>query len=750
MADRLEYEPGKLSNTMPPIDTGSHLWPYRNSQIEQEKGPPPTEQPRSNRPKFPWDTTSKDWWPTDVPKPKEPVSKEDKPLGYGVHWADQPRIYPQMPGDVKVPPVVPPGPGPVDGPIRKPDIIQPPRMSDEDARKSVNINADARSIYATAALTGLGMGAGTHYADIYTGAIAPESRTGLAAFWRNNLSPSQRLVPERTAILSEIQAKIPGLEIDANAAAHTFDRHVRFRTELMHNLANEIPTTPLDPREAAWYRSRVELIQQDRFFSSANIRMNAGTEAEVAARTKLFTNVNAEQMAAQADEFWQANRNSAIAGTALEHGRVAQNQATQMLYQAERSSITTRSQAMLGGIGKGLLIASGTVLADNLMDRALGNSPELSNSAHWGLQGIGMPLLLLSKASTPTKVIGSLAMVGVSHLMDKQMGPPTGIFSAFARPSLPEIGLATAGALMPVQDTRIRAGLAIGGWALGKTWNYFDAKYELTGRTEPRFQYETLASVDADMKAPTLARFQFAQEQMRNLADRNDAASSVLIKDWQASTTSKTAIDRDRGTAALMMGQADSLLARGSRIDRDQWSKTGITIGAGLDYDLGGQASSYIRAAAGNLGDAIKLAKENKGRSIESGVIDDAYIAQLTRLQDSSTQSLNKIYGEHDIKAVYKDIASKVRWNTEDMKTFGENLAQYEQTLKDSDPKFKAKINRDLAMIHLAFGEAESTPAASRNHFDKANYYYQNARKLDPTAADLNKVLILFTPLSRE
>lgn len=750
MPDKLEFDSSKLPQTNPPIDAGSQLWPYRNSQIEQEKGPPPTEQPRSNRPKFPWDTTSKDWWPTDIPTPNQTYNKEDKALGYGVHWADQPRIYPQMPGDVKPPPVVPPGPGPIDGPITKPDIIQKPRMSDDDARKSVNINADARSIYLTAGLTGLGAGLGTHYADVYTGAIAPEARTGAAAFWRNNLSPSQRLVPERAGILSEIQGRMPGLETEANAAAHTFERQVRYRNELIQNLTHEIPTTPLDPREAAWYRARVDLIGNDAHFNSTNIRMNAGTEAEVAARTRLFTTVQADGMVTQADDFWRANRKSVTAAGALERGQIAQNQATQMLYQAERGSITTRGEAALSGIGRGLAVASVTVVADNLLDRAMGNSPELSNSAHWGLQGIGMPLLLLSRTSLPTKLIGSLAMVGVSHLMDRQLGPPTGAFSPFARPSLPEIGLATAGALVPVEDRRIRAGLAIGGWALGKAWNYFDSKYELTGRTEPRLQYETLAALDSDSKVPTLGRFKFAQDQMRNLADRNDAASAVLIKDWQITSGSKTAIDRERGTAALMMGQADSMLSRGTRIDRDQWSKSGPTIGAGQDYDFGGQAGQYIRAAAGNLGDAVKLARENKGKNIESGTIDDAYIAQLTRLQESSVEAMNRIYGEHDILAVYKDVASKVKWNTEDMKAFGERLSQYEQTLKDSDARYKAKIERDLAMIHLAFGDNDSTTGGAREHFQKANYYLQNSFKLDPKAPDYSKVLQLFTPHSRE
>ena len=767
MSDRPRNEFNDLpdAHRLPKIDFGAQILSggpsvskrFREGQIEQEPGPPPSTQPRSNRPKFPEDTSSKDWWPTDNPvpgAPRWPFSKEDAAGGWGVHWHERPRLYPPMPnpGPDKppVPPEPPKPPGPVtDGPITKPDTIQPPRLSDDDARKSVNINADARSIYMTAGLTGLGMGAGVHAADVYTGAVEPEARKGAIAFWRNNLSPSQRLVPERSAALGTIEAALPELRTTANAASHTFDRHIRFRTELVDNLVRQTPSTPIPPTEKAWYDARVEIVRENRLFTSENIRLNAGTDIEVAARQKLFTQGEANQMVTQADEFWAANRGNNIAQTALAEGEATRNRAAQMLYQAERGSITTGSQAMIKGLGQGLLLGTVTVGADFAMDKLLGNNPELSNSAHWGLQGIGMPLLLLSKAPMPAKIAGSLALVAGSHLLDQVAGPPTGIFSPFSRPSLPEIGLATAGALVPVQDTRIRAGLALGGWALGKTWNYLDAKYELSGRTEPRLQFETLASVDMDLKKPSSDRFMFAQEQMKNFSNRNDAASSVLIKDWQASSNAMTSIEKERGNAALMMGYGESMLARGSRVDQNKWDKDGRRLGAGLDYDLGGQATSYLRAANGNLQDALKLARENKGRLISSGTIDDAYISQLDYLQTMSRASLEKVYGHHDIPAVYKEVRQNVREHMDEMKVFGENLAQYAKTVSDTEPRYKAKISRDLALIHIAFADTDPSAGGQKEHSENARCYMEQAFKLDPSAPDYAQLLQLMNSGNR-
>ncbi|MBX9686604.1 MAG: glycoside hydrolase family 52 protein [Candidatus Obscuribacterales bacterium] len=729
---------------LPQIDFGAQILNggpsvsqrFRNTQMQQESGAPQTAEPRSNRPKFP--DTSGPWWPTDNPAPRSPFSKEDLPLGWGIHWFEAAPPKPEPP-----PPDKPPA-KPEDWPILKPDRIQSPLLTDDEARKSAYINADARSIYLTAGATGAALGVGTHYADLYTGKVAPEARSGLTAFWRNHMSPSQALVPERTLILQGIEAKLPEIKTAANAAEHTLERQIRFRTELIDQLKGQIPGEPLPELEKAWWNARLSMVNDNRLYNSANILGNAGTEAEVQARTRLFTHAEAAPIASQADDFWKAAHINQTAQTTLAETEVARNLAVQRLTQAERGSINSARDSFLRGAGKGLLVATATVAADNLLDRALGNSPELANSAHWGLQGIGMPLLLLSKASTPTKIIGSLAMVGVSHMMDQHLGPPTGIFSAMSRPSLPEVGLATAGALAPVRDPRLRVGLAVGGWLAGKTWNYLDARYELTGRTEPRMRDQVIGAVDYDLKNPGNERFNFAAAEMRKFSDRNESASAVLIRDWQTANASTNLIDRERGSAALMLGQGESLLSRGTRIDRNAWDKTGTRILAGSDYDLGAEASNYLRAATGNLQDAVKLARENKGKDIAGTTIDESYINQLEKLQVSARQSLERVYAKHDIPLVYKQVKDAVSVHPEDMKYLAQKLSQYQKTLSDADARFKAKVGRDLAILHLAF--AQNDPASRAEHYREALRRVEESALLDPKSQDLPQIKALLSP----
>jgi hypothetical protein len=724
-------------------DAGSQYTPDSATQIlldklHAEKGQPPTVQPRSNYGKFP--DTNRDWWPTDHPVPNTPgapFSKEDTRGGWGVHWVDAPKVV--LPWPPQSGPTTPPGKIP-EGPVYNPDKIQPSRLDDDAARQSVKTNADARSIYLTAGLAGAGVGTGVHMADVYTGAIDPAQRTGAAAWWRNNLSPSQAAVPGRAATLAAAEAELPALRGGAVLAQRTFNGQVASRLQLTDNLIAQIPSGPITPSELKWYNARVGVVSDDTLFRPASIMANAGSDAEVKLRQKLFTQAEANEISCQASGYWRDSKLNDQARQALASQETVRDSAATALNSAERGSITTGTEAFLKGAGQGLVVATAAVVADNVLDRALGNSPLLSNQAHWGLQGIGVPLLLLSKASPTAKVLGSVAMVGVSHTLDQYLGPPTGVFSAFARPSLPEIGLATAGALVPVKDMRVRAGLAVTGWLAGKAWNYLDDRYEITGKSEPRLRDAAAAATDQDLNSPTVTRFDFAADQMHKFSDKNDAAAAVLLRDWQNANMDKTSVERERGSAALMLGFGESLLDRGSRIDQSKWDKKGERLLAGLDYDLGGQATSYLRAASSNLSEALKLSRENKGGRLSNGTIDDGYIYQLDSEKNRADQTLDRVYGRHDISAVYTGVRNHVSADYLEMKSFADNLSQYANTLSDRDPRFKAKISRDLAIIQAAFAAFEKAPAEKSEHLSSARAYAEQAGRLDPNAQDLADV----------
>ena len=687
------------------------------------------------------------WWPIDRPPLNTPnedqrrFDREDKPGGWGVKWFEETQITrPPKPPE-------PPKPEPPDtrntGKVIYPDQIQPSLVTDTEANKSVNINADARWLYLTGAGTGAAVLGGTHLMDKYTGGPNPAERTGLVKFWRDNLSPSERAVPLRKEFLSKIDTEIlPAAEVAANAASRTFGRHQGFRGDLTAKLVSEIPAGPLPQLEQDFWKARVDMIRNDQHFNRVNILMNSGTPEQVASRMRLFTTHDGTQFATQADEFWAASQANKSAGDGLAATKETRHGALAAVTQAERGSITTASEALLKGAAGGLLVTTGAVLTDNLLDRALGNSPELSNQAHWGLQGIGMPLLLASKFSVPAKLAGSLALIAGSHSLDQTYGPPTGAFSAFARPSLPEIGLATAGAMTPVADGRMKVALAVGGYMLGKTWNYLDAKYELTGRTEPGLRDAAVAATEYDIKEPSRNSLQFAASEMKKFTEKNEAAASVIIRNWNVEHPKSLAVENERSAGAMMLGYADALLAQGTRVDQNKFDKTGDRMFAGQDYDFGGQAANYYNAAITNFKNAEKLARENKGRAITGGVLNDAYADDLVFGQQQAKDALNKIYGSHDIGKVYEELKASVNSHEAEMVKFATSLKEHAELLTDKDPRYKAKIMRDMALLHMAVGDRPAATIAERhNHYNQALHYLSVSRGFDENAPDLNKII---------
>lgn len=687
------------------------------------------------------------WWPVDRPPERLPgeeqrrFDREDRPGGWGVKWFDDgPVVTPRPPTKPE------PKPEPPDtrntGKVVYPDQIQPSLVTDTEARRSVNINADARWLYATGAGTGAAVVAGTHFMDKASGAVPPQERTGLTKFWRDNLSPAERAVPGRLEFLNKIDTEIlPAAEVAANAAGRTLARHQGFRTDLATRFIAETPTGPLPQVEQEFWKARVDLVRTDTSFTRANIMTNSGTPEQVASRMKLFTTHDGTQLATQADEFWAASQANKTASDGLAVARETRHGALASVTQAQRGSITTTSEALLKGVAGGLLVTTGAVVTDNLLDRALGNNPDLSNQAHWGLQGIGMPLLLASKYSLPAKIAGSLALIGGSHALDQTYGPPTGTFSPFARPSLPEIGLATAGAMAPVGDGRVKVALAAGGYLLGKTWNYLDAKYELTGRTEPGLRDASIAATEEDIKSPSENSLLFATQEMRKFAEKNEAAASVIIRNWNLEHPNSLAIENERSAGIMMLGYAQAALAKGTRVDQDKFDKVGDRMFAGKDYDFGGQAANYFNAAYDNFKAAEKLSRENQGRAIAGGVIDSSYTSAVLAGQTRTLEALNKIYGAHDIEKVFSELKANVNSHESEMRKFGENLKEHANLLTDRDPRYKAKILRDLALLHLAYGERSiGTNGERREHYDKALGYLERSRQLDNKAPDFGAI----------
>ncbi len=636
----------------------------------------------------------------------------------------------------------PPGPKPPVpiGPTDVPDPIVKRPGSQLETRDSVFFNVDGRGLLLTGALTGAAVTTGTWGLDRYTGSIPPGERTGWVKYWRDNLSPSQLAAEELTV----------GLNVSKDVLRHRVSL-LRIREDVLGargsargSLADafqsEIPRGRITDIEQRFFDGRVNLVRDNAQFNRGTILANAGTEAEVLARTKLFTHGEAATLAGHADGYWNAvtNRDSAV--KCVRAAEESRDRAAAAVARVERGSITTGGSALMRGLGQGIGIAALTIGADMALDKTLGNNPELKPYTSWGLQGVGLPLILMSRLSTPGKIIGSLAMVGVSHLVDRSVGPPTGMFSTFARPNVPEIALVTASLLAPVRDWRIKTALVAGSWMAGRAYNLLNDKYEFEGKTQAKMQNDARAFIEVDKQERRESTFAESVARTKRFALENENAATLLVSDWQTySGSGGSLLEVQRGRAALMIGLGEARLEKGTRIDQREYDRGDRAL-AGKNYDLGGEAANFLRSAYTSLDESQKFARANKGRTVNNRLIDDAEIAQYDRFKEKVQSQLDTIYGAHDLDQVMTELKARAQSQPEDLKRFGDNLKEYASKLTDADPQYKSKILRDLALLHIAFNSAEPDPGTKNEHLRIAITYYESARLLSDKAPDLEKI----------
>ena len=691
-------------------------------QLATERGPqlklPQSGDPAMSRPNGPGWQNIPGWTP----------ERENHPGGWPIQrFQDRPR------------PPLAPGVGPGTGPVDVPAPLVKPPATETDIRDSVYFNANGRSLLLSGALTGAAVNTSIWKLDCLTGAIAPEQRTGLARYWRDNLSPSQAALPGRLQDLQiasdRLRLRVSSLNIAEQVVRSSSDQ----RNSMAEFFRHQTPVGALSDVEQKFFQSRVDVIRDNAKFTRSNILAQVGTEAEVLARQKLFTHTEGQSLALQADQYWARlqSRNNAL--NCVKNAETVRSRAAAVVAQAERGSITTPGTTFAKGLGQGLGLAMLTVGADMALDKALGNDPLLKPYSSWGLQGVALPLLLVSRAGMPGKIIGSLGIVGASQLLDRAAGPPTGMFSTFARPNLPEVALITASALAPIKDWRVKTALVTCSWLAGRGYNLLNDRYEFEGKSQAKVQNEARTYVDLDKQERSEATFAEAVSRTTRFARQNEAAAAFLVADWQAANSSASMLEMQRGRGAMLTALGNVRLENGTRIDRSNLDR-GDRVLAGKNYDLGGEAANYLRSAHTALSDAQSFARANRGRSINGRIISDAEIAQYDKLKSQAQKGLDTIYGEHDIDAVVSELSRRAQNQSADMKHFADNLKDYADKLTDVDLPYKGKIYRDLALLHLAFGAVAVDQGTKSEHYRNAAIYFHRAVPLDQRAPDLAKI----------
>lgn len=664
--------------------------------------------------------------------PGSRIDRENHHGGWPVHR------FPEQPG---------PGPGPGGttpgrpiGPLDVPNPIVKRPGTEQEARNSVYHNTDGRYLLLAGAGTGALVQTSVWGLDKYTGAIDPCERSGWVKCWRDRFSPAQAAATERKWVLSTAESMLSIQNTRLGIYERSLSHRDTVRTDLAQAYRLEIPRTPLSDLDRRFYEGRVDILHDKAKYNKDTILANAGSEVEVANRTKLFTQTEAEGLATHATKFWGsvAKRDEAL--KCVRAAELSRDNAAKAVVQAERGALTTGSDSLMKGLGQGLGIAALTIGADMALDKAMGNNPELKPYTSWGMQGVGLPLIFMSRLSTPGKIVCALGTVGLSHLIDRTIGPPTGMFSTFARPNVPEMVLVTGSLLAPVRDWRIKTAMVAGSWLAGRAYNLLNDRYEFEGTSQAKMQNDARTFVEVDKQERKEATFEDAVARTKRFAKDNENAATLLVSDWQAySGGGGTLLEVQRGRAALMVGLGEARLDKGTRIDQREYDR-GDRVLAGLNYDLGGEAANFFRAAHTSLDECQKYARANKGRSVNGRAIDDAEIAQYDKLKQKVEQQLSAIYGSHDIDAVMKELRFRAQSQPDDLKRFGENLKGYADSLTDADPRHKSKILRDLSLLHVAFSNTADDPTTKSEHLSKAMQCYEIARRLNPDAPDMEKI----------
>ena len=228
-----------------------------------------------------------------------------------------------------------------------------------------------------------------------------------------------------------------------------------------------------------------------------------------------------------------------------------------------------------------------------------------------------------------------------------------------------------------------------------------------------------------DQASRTSYSFDEAVQIGKQLGKQSETALELEMRDWLSKQNGMNPIVHMRGTALLADSLGQFRLEEGSRIDLTSHQDTKPRILKGYDYDFGGEANTWLRLSAGSLVAAQQYVMGHKGLTIEGQPMDDAYLAQLKKLQTDVESKLNVIYGPHDIESIYAVIKDQVRVKSGDWQQGLVRLQHQLDALQSKDSRFVAKSARDVALGYLA----EADYMASKDNGEDANIMYQAANK---------------------
>lgn len=338
------------------------------------------------------------------------------------------------------------------------------------------------------------------------------------------------------------------------------------------------------------------------------------------------------------------------------------------------------------------------------------------------------------------------------------------------RPNGVDAGFLALAATIPMRNESVAWRLGYMGiaWAGSKGLRY---AFEGPSPREIRDKAWVLFGNDkSERSADTMTSTIDKLKELDNYPIKGDARQHMTVleyylADWMSRDHSKDELNGDRGNAMFLAAAGEARLARGTRVPKGEGSSdegklkqlwnavaTSFTSGsdqqfdyiiAGKNYDLGGQALKFLASAKIEVERAKEQTNLKVGTELRGKPVTRAEIEGLNTVGKRLDESLEKIYGRHDIPALYKEVQEyTINLN---QKTMGKVRDQIKATIKSpgtDDPRFVAKFYRDLALIDLAWagnkigdngvGSGRDGESAMRM-LGEAKLALQKARELDPS-----------------
>lgn len=622
-------------------------------------------------------------------------------------------------------------------------------VSDEQRaiiERSGRLQNSVTSLLYQGGFAGATVHAGTYLMDAKLLATPIEQRTGLIKWWEQ-FSPAHR----------GLQAEVAAYQAANNTAIQLAGRQQLAATALqavettvptmVSGLEGRLATLATGATDAALISRQLEFLRTGAAGVPDSLKAAIGTADEVAAGSKLFVTGSTEATNLMRHAELRLAHQEAVSAAAnastTASGKLAALEQAQ-LRGAAHTHGGFRSYT-LNGFAKGVLVSAGTLAVgyglDHVAGSAFGYKPTTDGTTRFLLDGVAVPSILLSGMQPRYKIPFAASVFLASRVGDWWYGSGGSVeTSNFLRPNAIDAWGITGAALAPIPGKYRAIGMA-GAWGLARGWNLLSKATGLQGEQAIDIRENVRHLHNTDLLTNTEGSFLRVAERSQRLGGENPAMLELELVDT-INRRSAHPVDYHRSVSSLAYGLGSSRLDLGSRLNPADSDMRNRFL-AGTNFDMGGDATVELRRAAGSLVSMQNYVRGHRGEKLGNGQeLNDAYLAQLEKLQKEVEKKLDLVYGEQTSfeSRIYDQVRARCRTNIQEMTQFIVSYQNFLRTLNTSDKRYVAKINFDLALANIAYADFCASAANGEDaarFFNAGQQYLIEAERLEANAQNV-------------